>query len=864
MNKVILGSSLLVATVISTDVVAASEISVESGNQVSSLTTNSSVTSQEVEVAKQNFEQAEKVLQGVNEDITSTNEMIDSTSEKVAILQNELDKAEDIVSQSGNPEQLEAELNQAKVDLDVALKEKESIEAQDPNENMINEQSNAVFEKTEALNKAKSYASKTNSELESLNSKLTDIQKNINQLNEQKTDKLNEIESLKNRSTTDYKSNVNLTLTKEYVNELSNRERIYYALRQEYLGVVDGKANLEVKQDAEKQKVIDDSKLFLQSVGDSANNEKLVSLAKAIANNPMNRYEPSEQDKTNEIVDIYNLTDEQRRDITLFGIDIVNQIRKQIVELLPENQNLVRNDQFGVKSRAEIFEEFYKVTPTEGMFKFAQYVADKKNSYLDSINSTIDSNIKNGKNYLDGILDANGKQVSAGSPVVEPSDYSVDDMFDAAKLFGLSHQLDHRDSSKKAQRQGTKSIVLEYFAKDITNVNNRWMPKGEERIKNITIDQNNKFFMSDLKQLIFDGFKNLMFVQYPINEANYGTTRSWEYALSVAGLLAEIDPLQNTDFKSPIGSLGFSLYRQPWGDKSKKNYSFQLFFYQESGAPQSQPNYTGGEYLKGFAVPGINPAVYTDEFAKTITLPNINIENDIKKLEDTIESIQKAISNANSNWVKTKSTRDSKQEELNKINSTISTLQVSLDECEEKLVNLKAQLAEKNSRIEEAKTVLDAKIKANEEAKSSYDSAVNAKVLLEEAKKNLEQAQETLSAEQTKLAQLQHEQQIAEQEYKVAKENYDKLLLLFESSKPLITSKGNQTPPTHSLPEAKIELKEVNFETVYENDLTLELDKETVVREGQNGSVQVITIGNQVTEIVVTEKVDKIVKRGTL
>ncbi|HFI0068006.1 TPA: G5 domain-containing protein, partial [Streptococcus suis] len=104
-------------------------------------------------------------------------------------------------------------------------------------------------------------------------------------------------------------------------------------------------------------------------------------------------------------------------------------------------------------------------------------------------------------------------------------------------------------------------------------------------------------------------------------------------------------------------------------------------------------------------------------------------------------------------------------------------------------------------------------------------------------------------------------------------EKVDKLIkrgtLVKEEVKPVedsaITSKGNQTPPTHSLPEAKIGLKkEVAFETTYENDPLLELGKEIVVREGQNGSVQVITIGDQVTEIVLTEKVDKLVKRGTL
>ncbi|HFI0376068.1 TPA: G5 domain-containing protein, partial [Streptococcus suis] len=147
----------------------------------------------------------------------------------------------------------------------------------------------------------------------------------------------------------------------------------------------------------------------------------------------------------------------------------------------------------------------------------------------------------------------------------------------------------------------------------------------------------------------------------------------------------------------------------------------------------------------------------------------------------------------------------------------------------------KKEISDKKKELEELNNELVSLVATSNKAEAEY--------------KSLETAFETYNDLLTKL-----------------KEANDELISLknkLSEVKP-ITSNGTQTPPTITLPEAKIVLKEVSFETDYENDPTLELGKEEVVREGQNGSVQVITIGDQVTEIVLTEKVDKLVKRGTL
>ncbi|HFI0564446.1 TPA: G5 domain-containing protein, partial [Streptococcus suis] len=69
--------------------------------------------------------------------------------------------------------------------------------------------------------------------------------------------------------------------------------------------------------------------------------------------------------------------------------------------------------------------------------------------------------------------------------------------------------------------------------------------------------------------------------------------------------------------------------------------------------------------------------------------------------------------------------------------------------------------------------------------------------------------------------------------------------------------------PTVQLPEAQISEKSIPFETIFQEDPTLEAGLEVEQVAGVNGGVQTITIGEKTTEITTTPKIDRIVRIGT-
>ncbi|HFU4460719.1 TPA: G5 domain-containing protein, partial [Streptococcus suis] len=58
--------------------------------------------------------------------------------------------------------------------------------------------------------------------------------------------------------------------------------------------------------------------------------------------------------------------------------------------------------------------------------------------------------------------------------------------------------------------------------------------------------------------------------------------------------------------------------------------------------------------------------------------------------------------------------------------------------------------------------------------------------------------------------------------------------------------------PTVQLPEAQISERTVPFETIFQDDPTLEVGQEVEQVAGTNGIVQTITIGDRTTEITKT------------
>ncbi|HFU4190564.1 TPA: G5 domain-containing protein, partial [Streptococcus suis] len=228
---------------------------------------------------------------------------------------------------------------------------------------------------------------------------------------------------------------------------------------------------------------------------------------------------------------------------------------------------------------------------------------------------------------------------------------------------------------------------------------------------------------------------------------------------------------------------------------------------------------------------------------ENLSLAKITLEDNKLKLNQAIIVLENAINKVN---------------DLS-VSNVDATVVEQLNQAREDLLNLESTLLILNTKVNTLQiSIAEAELKRE----SLCEEITNLEL-------DIDKQQSNLSNLVSQLNSLSAERDILQEKLKFILE----IEILSEKNKVTILDDGTiiavpkdltNESPTHSLPEAKIELKEVAFETVYENDPTLDLGKEVVLREGQNGSVQVITIGDQVTEIVLTEKVDKLVKRGIL
>ncbi|HFI0405410.1 TPA: G5 domain-containing protein, partial [Streptococcus suis] len=773
-KKYLISGALIASTFLTAEVVKAAEVTENTGVDSSVNNSQKEVTLQDIEVAKQELQVAEQSLTTVNNSVEATKTSVTEAEQSVSTATAKVQAAE--VSANANVDELKVTVDSAKSELDTAQGNVATAEQLSPSQVEVDTQQQSVTDKTENLEQLNSKKAIAEAELnaaenEVVSSKdvVTTSEANLSQANNALSDaKKNQVSSETNVQQTNYKLDGVIDLGEyknTYVNAILERSKLHQKL--------DGKdENYQpiaplAFESAENQNNL----RILEEVG-----EKLLTI---------NTYDGSTDTRS---VNALSLTEEQFKELNMFGVDLANQIRKAV-------------------GGQEV------VSPV-GMFNLAVDIT---------------------KAVQERDARENDQQLT----------YNKEIILEAIR----KNNIDPTASEMNGQRPASL-ISFPYWVP-----NPGFMQYAEDMVVNPEV-----MTMGQLKELIYTGFVRGLFThaepELSIDASGNKTwaasrqRRLWEHALNLTGLELRRTPEYQPD---TMVSVALSFVKNKY---SNKNEYYVLFNHYQDSYKLSSENRA---YKNRADAPGYLPGF------DTTLLKNIDGPiTDIKVLEEAVKAAQTALSTANSDLNSKIAIRDGKKVELETINTSISNLQVSLKECEDKLADLNAQLVAKNSKISTAKAELKTKTEAYEKAKNAYDVAVNASALLESAKQNLVQAQAKLTAEQAKLAELQLEKQGAEQAYKVAKENYNKLLKLYETSQPTITSKGDQVPPTHSLPEAKIELKEVTFETEYQEDPTLELGKEVVVREGQNGSVQVITIGNQVTEIVLTEKVDKLVKRGTL
>ncbi|HFI0173213.1 TPA: G5 domain-containing protein, partial [Streptococcus suis] len=601
------------------------------------------------------------------------------------------------------------------------------------------------------------------SELASLSSVASEAQKEYNNLK----DSVSVSENIEPY----YDLDVEFKVSADFVNALIEREKINNAFRGENypFGVFDT---------PEKVSTI--------NVEDKIHKDNYNDLSEIVKKDKLlEQFYDGSQDKRE--VDLYNMTEDQLKEINLFGTNIINKIRAEVRKA-------------GVPGIGE------EVATTQAMLDFAKDVTNGLNLWD-----------KAKKVTYDGVHTLSETYAS----------YHYDLLYDMAKKNGL--RVDTTTSpNKDAVQLDLQTEISPGIYKDQKHSD---MSIIKDNIESPIMT------MGTLKELVFDGFKKLFF------ENNYSQRRAYEQALSIAGILfyrrAEFQP--NT-----VVSVAPTLVKQAWGlpigspSDSPGKYRFQLHLFQESGNLVAENKSKHNGMVTGFT---------NDTPERTKVLKNGVKQNNTDQVSNELSELKEKADKASKDYevLLDKLTKFNYDEKIETLSSNSKSIQNILNNLRKSINDTSKELTSKSTKLENATNDYNqllndylSKLELFKSKNINYNKLLDAKEALENAKS----------------ARIQ-----AELEFHEACE------LLKNTTKPegqIIISNGSEHAPIRELPVAKIELKEVSFETDYKNDPTLELGKEVVVREGQKGSVQVITIGDQVTEIVLTEKVDKLVKRGTL
>ncbi|HEP1844235.1 TPA: G5 domain-containing protein, partial [Streptococcus suis] len=769
MKKVFIGASMATIAIVTTTNISANqnlapvqdkEIEANNLNSGMSATydTESKIYSDAVEkknIASQNLDSASKSESQALSLYQNTSEVLESqgvnseviVSESIALDQN----STSLNSMSNSLAKEESEYNISLSQYSVSASELANYEL-------------SLSSISSEIDSLKSEQSSSKSELASLSSVASEAQKEYDKTLKDSVSVSENIEPY-------YDLDVEFKVSADFVNALIEREKINNAFRGENypFGVFDT---------PEKVSTI--------NVEDKIHKDNYNGLSEIVKKDKLlEQFYDGSQDMRK--VDLYDMTEDQLKEINLFGTNIINKIRAE-----------VRNA--GVPGIGE------EVATTQAMLDFATDVTKGLNLWDKAKKVTYD-----GKHTLSETY----------------ASYHYDLLYDMAKKNGL--RVDTTSSpNKDAVQLDLQTEISPGIYKDQKHSD---MSIIKDNIESPIMT------MGTLKELVFDGFKKLFF------ENNYSERRAYEQALSIAGILfyrrAEFQP--NT-----VVSVAPTLVKQAWGlpigspSDSPGKHRFQLHLFQESGNLVAENKSKHNGMVTGFT---------NDTPERTKVLKNgvkqnntDQVSNELSKLKEKADTASKAY-----NELLVKLTEFNYDKKIETLSSNSKSIQEILNNLNESINSASKELTSKSTKLENATNEYNQLLNDYLSKLELFNSKNNNYNKLLEAKEALENA---------KSARIQ-----AELEFHEACE------LLKNTTKPegqIIISNGSEHAPIRELPVAKIELKEVLFETDYKNDPTLELGKEVVVREGQKGSVQVITIGDQVTEIVLTEKVDKLVKRGTL
>ena len=773
-----------------------------------------------------------EAIQKAKEDATKVAEAVKTAEADVKTKK----AAQDTLAKDLPTKQTEAD--NANFAVDAAAKKVQDLENGTPSLTAAEKAKTEAEKAKVEAEKAKSDAEKAKSDAkkadDAADKKVTDLNNELSAKKQTLADKEKALKDLGEKPQAYDFSDVKFTLGKDFAAALNERAKLMGENDPNNTG--DGRANeLSTRNQAEV----------------TANAEKLKQLAKT--NMAKNTY-TNTTDKRE--VDIWNLTADQKREINLFGLHIVNQIREQLGNP--------------------------KVKTTVGMEKFANEAADTRNKKYAKVTETY------AKPDYDGInaaAKANGLSYKTGD-----NQNQSDIIFANAETF-------------------EKTTESEVF-KSEQNLNT--LIQNSTRRPTMTMGQ--------LKEYIFEAYKYKMFTDAKkfvekeekkhtgkkFNPDDYfdnkDSHRLWENALSIGGSIAyrkdgEGNKLGRKASEYNATSVTASLKFNPESYKKNGTYryftNFDIFVhnFQTAGEnkkpgqdtnsivldpskfnateikndPTAAKEYSAKKQAAEKAVKDAQAEVTTAQSnldtAKQYKPQLPAAEKALTDATNKLAAAEKALQDAETNLDNLRKGVSNKVADLNKAKAALATAQDEAKKANDALTDAKTKLSKADKDVKEAAALAMTKIADKEKAEELVRSLENAKKIYEKAKADKEIVDAKLKELETYLAD-------KHTELAKFKEEYKKLLKQYNGD---LTQPGN--PELTFTEEVKEE--EIKFNVVEELDPSLKEGERVVKTKGVVGRKKIkATIfkdkanGNEVSRVVdseevLTKAVDEVVLVGT-
>lgn len=777
-------------------------------------------TPEAIQKAKDDVTTAAAAVKTAEADVKTKKAAQDALAKDVAAKQTETDKANSAVDaaakkvkdlENGTPSLTEAE--KAKADAEKA-------------------KSDAKNAKTEA-EKAKADAKKAD---DAADKKVTDLNKELSAKKQTLADKEKALKDLGKKPEAYDFSDVKFDLGADFAAALNERAKLM------------GENN---PNDSTEKGAEDTNELDLNDSKVQANSKKLKDLAKI--NMAKNTYTNTTDTRP---VDIWNLTADQKREINLFGLHIVNQIR----------------DQLGHKP----------LKTTVGMEKFANEAADHRNNvkFEGNTNPTTD-NFKYRK-----VLKTSSFNYA---------NYDYDGINAAAKANGLSYRTGNTQNQSDIM-QVTKNPRNGKFIE-------------EESYPSLQEAANPKFpiTMGQLKEYIFEAYKQKMFRNTAETYEDKGPdfkgkpNREWENALSIGGSIAfrkkgtkdNRKDREASEYNATSVTATLSINPDPAGARKRYLSNFEIFVhnFQTAGVNTKTGQDTNSIVLnpaKFDATEIKNDPTAAEEYSAKekaakkalevaqaeVTTAQSNLDaakKYTKQLPDADKALQdatskliaadKALQEADTNLNNLRQGLTNKANELNKAKAALATAKQEAVKATTALTDAKAKLAQAEKDIKDS----EANVKTKEAEKAKAEELV---LSLENAKENYTKAKADKEAADAKVTEL----------HKCIADKQTELVTLEEEYKDLlkrrISNLVNENPEKPELTfSEEVKEEEIKFNVVEELDPSLKEGERVVKTPGVVGRKKIkATIfkadGKEVgrvvdSEEVLTKAIDEIVLVGT-